>query len=101
MNKLTKKKNIEEKAVKTNSTRRSEATSNEEVNPVIQVAQQIVDAGANHCFIIGMRPDETLVINSTLPSYEQMHALSNRGAIELIIAHNKYIQSQIEKKEAA
>lgn len=98
---MTKKRNTGAKAAKMNTTplEFEQKAKTEPMNPIVSVMHDIISAGAQHCFVVGMRPDETLVINSTLPSYEQMHALSNRGAIELIIAHNKYILSQNQNKE--
>ncbi len=87
---MTKKKNTAVKAQEQNSTQPD--------NPIELITKQLVEAGATNALIIAMKDDETLLMNSTLPSYEQMHSLINRGMIELVIGHNKYILSQLSKE---
>lgn len=70
-----------------------------ELHNIVKAAQAVVDIGGENALIIGMRKDESLVLNSTLPSFEQMHSLINRGMFEITINHHKYILSQINSEE--
>ena len=97
---MAKKKNTAAKANPTSSSPLKDETSNQ--NALVEVTKILADLGCNQGMVIGMKEDETILLNSTFPNYEQMHAILNRGQIELVIGHNRYIMNQIEaKKEAA
>lgn len=83
-----------------NTRKKAEKTSTIQLNDVLRTALEIVDLGGTHALIIAMKPDETLLMNSTLGSYEQMHSLINRGMFELTINHHKHILSNIEEAKA-
>lgn len=52
------------------------------------------EKGVTNVVILGMLDNELMMIDSTFPSYEQIHALINRGTLELTMAHNKHIVRQ-------
>jgi len=68
----------------------------QELSPIQLKVKELEDAGATHALILAMNEDELLMINSTLPAFEQMHAILNRAMFEITINHHKYILAQKE-----
>lgn len=81
---MTKKKNTEKEKT--------------ELSLIQSKVAEMEQEGMIHAVIIGLDENEFISVKSTLPSYEQIHALLNRGLFQVTIAHNKYILEAYQEK---
>ncbi len=90
---MKKKQNTEKQELSNEQPKDVEALS-----PLQLKMKELEDIGVKDARSLAMDEDEILLVNSTLPAYEQMHSLINRAMFEITINHHKHILAEKESK---